>query len=108
MHYIISLQKLDEATSLLGPTCDTFIQTLDDCMKIIQSSLPFEGSHPHVTDAALPTSPLKKVPSRKVKFSLKIIRHRHLSRLFFIFIDMPSQGFWGTRAFISKEQGNKD
>ena len=77
VHYIISLQKLDEATSLLGPTCDTFIQTLDDCMKIIQSSLPFEGSHPHVTDAALPTSPLKKVPSRKVKFSLKIIRHSH-------------------------------
>ena len=77
MHYIISLQKLDEATSLLGPTCDTFIQTLDDCMKIIQSSLPFEGSHPHVTDAALPTSPLKKVPSRKVKFTLKIIRHRY-------------------------------
>lgn len=58
------LEKLTEATSLLGPTCDTFIQTLDDCMKLIQSSLPFEGSHPHVTDAALPTSPLK-VPSKK-------------------------------------------
>lgn len=58
------VEKLTEATDLLGPTCDTFIQTLDDCMKIIQSSLPFEGSHPHVTDAALPPSPLK-VPSKK-------------------------------------------
>ena len=65
------LQKLTEATSLLGPTCDTFIETLDECMKIIQSSLPFEGAHPHVTDAALPPSPLK-VPSRKVNSLLKL------------------------------------
>ncbi|XP_037069215.1 pleckstrin homology domain-containing family A member 3-like, partial [Pollicipes pollicipes] len=29
------LQQLEEATSLLGPTCDTFIRTLDECMVLI-------------------------------------------------------------------------
>ena len=58
------IQKLDEATSLLSATCDTFIKTLDECMVLSNaaaasaSALP-EVSHPRITDSALPPSPTK-------------------------------------------------
>lgn len=48
------VQKLDEATSLLGATCDTFIRTLEDCMKISNANFTYELPHQHVTDTALP------------------------------------------------------
>ncbi|KAL5005665.1 hypothetical protein ScPMuIL_016823 [Solemya velum] len=52
-------EKLDEATSLLGATCDTFILTLEDCMKTANATIAYESPHQHVTDAALPSGPAK-------------------------------------------------
>lgn len=48
------VQKLDEATSLLGATCDTFIRTLEDCMKLSNANFTYELPHQHATDIALP------------------------------------------------------
>ncbi|XP_053385602.1 pleckstrin homology domain-containing family A member 8-like [Mercenaria mercenaria] len=61
------IEKLDQATSLISPTCDTFIRTMEECMQLIQSSLPYEGTrspNTPITDAALPPSPLK-LPNKK-------------------------------------------
>jgi len=33
------VQLLNESTSLLSATCDTFIQTLDDCVKMAHSKV---------------------------------------------------------------------
>ncbi|XP_060603285.1 pleckstrin homology domain-containing family A member 8-like isoform X2 [Ruditapes philippinarum] len=69
----IDEEKLDQAASLLSPTCDTFIRTMEECMQLIQASLPYEGSrspNTPITDAALPPSPLK-LPNKK---------NRHLHR----------------------------
>ncbi|OWF42560.1 pleckstrin homology domain-containing family A member 8-like [Mizuhopecten yessoensis] len=56
------VKKLDEATSLLGATCDTFIQTLDDCMKIANASIAYETSPKPVRDVqlVLPQKTVKK------------------------------------------------
>jgi len=50
------LEKLDESTALLSATCDTFIKTLEDCMKLANASFTYELPHTHVTDTALPTA----------------------------------------------------
>ncbi|XP_017775277.1 PREDICTED: pleckstrin homology domain-containing family A member 3-like isoform X2 [Nicrophorus vespilloides] len=34
--------KMDEATRLLGATCNTFINTLEECMKLANSSIMYE------------------------------------------------------------------
>jgi len=39
-----NIQKLDECTSLLSATCDTFISTLDDVLKISNASSPYTPS----------------------------------------------------------------
>lgn len=49
----VDLTKLNEATSLLTVTCDTFITTLDDCMKLADANFLFELSH-HPTDVPVP------------------------------------------------------
>ncbi|XP_041374810.1 pleckstrin homology domain-containing family A member 8-like [Gigantopelta aegis] len=49
------VKSLDEATSLLSATCDTFIQTLEDCMKIVQTVNVYEAHH--VIDSPIPPSP---------------------------------------------------
>lgn len=56
------VRKLDEATSLLGATCDTFIQTLEDCMKIANASIAYETSPKPVRDIqlVLPQKPQRK------------------------------------------------
>ena len=36
--YLLYSQKLNEATSLLSATCDTFILTLDGVMKLVQDT----------------------------------------------------------------------
>ncbi|KAF0290502.1 Pleckstrin y domain-containing family A member 3 [Amphibalanus amphitrite] len=47
------LQELEEATSLLGPTCDTFIRTLDECMALVARASA--GSPPpHAPDRSVP------------------------------------------------------
>ncbi|KAL4217070.1 Pleckstrin y domain-containing A member 8 [Mactra antiquata] len=72
----IDIQKLDEVTSLLSPTCDTFIQTLEECMYLVQSTttaMMYEVNRSPtlpITDATIPSSPLK----------LSLKKSRQLSR----------------------------
>lgn len=48
------LQKITDASSLLTATCDTFIRTLEDIMKLmsnatsITNSVPYEMPVPHI------------------------------------------------------------
>uniref|UniRef100_A0A2C9JUP5 Pleckstrin homology domain-containing family A member 8 n=1 Tax=Biomphalaria glabrata TaxID=6526 RepID=A0A2C9JUP5_BIOGL len=55
----LDFQKLQECASLIGATCDTFICTLEECMKIVSSTPMFESPHQHVRDAAIPSSPTR-------------------------------------------------
>lgn len=59
------IEKLDSVTSLISPTCDTFIRTLEECMELVRTAVPFEGNRSPITQT-MPTSPLK-LPSRKNK-----------------------------------------
>ena len=52
-------QKISDSASLIGATCDTFINTLEDCMKLIANTPMFESHHQHVRDAAIPSSPTR-------------------------------------------------
>ncbi|XP_018575203.1 pleckstrin homology domain-containing family A member 3-like [Anoplophora glabripennis] len=36
------IEKMDEATRLLGATCDTFIKTLEECMKLSNANIMYE------------------------------------------------------------------
>ena len=49
----VFLQKLDESTTLLSATCDSFIRTLEECMKLSNTSqtpqLPSDTSIPPIT-----------------------------------------------------------
>ncbi|XP_076330687.1 pleckstrin homology domain-containing family A member 3-like isoform X3 [Tachypleus tridentatus] len=49
------VEKMKEAAELLSATCDTFIKTLEDCMKISNASFTYELPHQHVKDSALPS-----------------------------------------------------
>lgn len=41
---------MDEATKLLSATCDTFIKTLEECMKLSSASVAYEtAQHNDVT-----------------------------------------------------------
>lgn len=47
------LEQMEEATSLLGATCDTFIRTLDECMALVARASA--GSPlPQLTDLGMP------------------------------------------------------
>nr|CAD7411841.1 unnamed protein product [Timema poppensis] len=59
-------KKLDEATSLLGATCDTFIRTLEDCMKICNSNLAYEHPLQHTTELALPTIAANQTKAKEI------------------------------------------
>lgn len=58
-----SIQKLNEATSLLSATCDTFIKTLDDCMQLSSAQMSVNSSL--LLDMSMSASPSKKSPSTK-------------------------------------------
>lgn len=53
------ITKMNEATSLLTATCDTFIKTLEDCMKISNANFMYDmpNSHNNVTLPLSPTNP---------------------------------------------------
>lgn len=57
----IDLKKLNDASSLLSVTCDTFIKTLDDCMKLSDANFLYELPHQHITDVPLACSHNHKV-----------------------------------------------
>lgn len=48
------LTKVSEAAELLRATCDTFINTLEDCMRIADANFTYELPHQEVRDSALP------------------------------------------------------
>ncbi|GAB1610549.1 pleckstrin homology domain-containing family A member 8-like [Argonauta hians] len=50
------IQKLNDATSLLSATCDTFIQTLEDCMRIANATIAYEVPHRYVINSSIPIS----------------------------------------------------
>ncbi|VDI78879.1 pleckstrin homology domain containing family A member 8, partial [Mytilus galloprovincialis] len=71
------IQKLEEASSLLGPTCDTFIQTLEECMALAKAGVGMESgilNSPIHSAKSLPTLPLH-IPKKKIKPGL----HRTVS-----------------------------
>lgn len=43
---------MDEATKMLGATCDTFIKTLEECMKLTSANVIFDP--PISSDTILP------------------------------------------------------
>lgn len=54
---------MDEATKLLTATCDTFIKTLEECMKLSNATVIYE-QHNNVTVPPAPLNvnpPVKKV-----------------------------------------------
>lgn len=64
-----NIDKLNEATSLLTVTCDTFIKALDDCMKLSDANFLYELPHQHVTDVALPQG-----YSHKIKPTIPVMK----------------------------------
>ncbi|PIK59394.1 putative pleckstrin-likey domain-containing family A member 8 [Apostichopus japonicus] len=61
-------KKLNQSTSLLSQTCGTFIDTLENCMQLANSSLNQHNSQNSVTDAAILSS---ATPERKRTSSLR-------------------------------------
>ncbi|GJQ69662.1 hypothetical protein Trydic_g18418 [Trypoxylus dichotomus] len=57
------VEKIDEATALLTATCDTFIKTLEDCMKLSNANILYELSPNN--DVTLPPFNLNP-PNRKI------------------------------------------
>ncbi|XP_071822687.1 pleckstrin homology domain-containing family A member 8-like isoform X1 [Apostichopus japonicus] len=62
------VEKLNQSTSLLSQTCGTFIDTLENCMQLANSSLNQHNSQNSVTDAAILSS---VTPERKRTSSLR-------------------------------------
>lgn len=62
--------KMNEATSLLTATCDTFIKTLEECMKMSNANFMYELPNPH-NSVTLPLTPTNPNPSvRKISKSI--------------------------------------
>lgn len=60
------LQKMDEATKLLTATCDTFINTLEECMKLSNASIIYE----QLNNVTLPPPPVN-INSTVKKINIK-------------------------------------
>ncbi|KAJ3643221.1 hypothetical protein Zmor_025945 [Zophobas morio] len=61
------VEKMDDATRLLGATCDTFIKTLEECMKLSNASIVYEITPKN--DVILPPTAVN--PSSKKKHLLR-------------------------------------
>lgn len=57
VHTIKNAPDAQSANDLLSATCDTFIATLEDCMRLADANFTYELPHQQVRDSALP-SPL--------------------------------------------------
>lgn len=66
------IQTLDEATNLLGATCDTFIKTLEECIHIVNTSLNDMPTVP--VHSSLPPLPHNQSKSRGSKNASHIVR----------------------------------
>lgn len=82
---------MDEATKLLSATCDTFIKTLEECMKISSANIIYELPQ-HNNDVTVPPTPTsitslaKKVTSAILCYyisndSFLLQNNRNLGRL---------------------------
>ncbi|XP_018324499.1 pleckstrin homology domain-containing family A member 3-like [Agrilus planipennis] len=65
------IERIDEATSLLTATCDTFIKTLEECMKLSNANLVYDISSCTMVNlppvnSNLPYKKILKPPSRTV------------------------------------------
>lgn len=47
------IEKLDESTHLLTATCDTFISTLEECLRLAKAEFTYQLPHAHPIDKAL-------------------------------------------------------
>ncbi|CAN8003094.1 unnamed protein product [Ixodes hexagonus] len=54
VHGVKNGQDAQAAADLLGATCDAFIATLEDCMRLADASFAYELPHQQVRDSALP------------------------------------------------------
>lgn len=48
------VDRMSQAADLLRATCDTFIATLEDCMRLADANFTYELPHQEVRDSALP------------------------------------------------------
>ncbi|CAH1789783.1 unnamed protein product [Owenia fusiformis] len=72
------IEKLDEASSLMKATCDHFVATLDDCMRLASNHVCYTSTPTHVTDSALaPSSPTRSSASKK-PFTRSSSTERHI------------------------------
>ncbi|XP_033629528.1 pleckstrin homology domain-containing family A member 3-like [Asterias rubens] len=62
------IEKLNESTSLLSETCDTFIYTLQDCMKLVNSSYKVPFGNSTLTETVVPPS-LQQQPKKSASRS---------------------------------------
>ncbi|CAN8008158.1 unnamed protein product [Ixodes pacificus] len=66
VHTIKNAPDAQAANDLLSATCDTFIATLEDCMRLADANFTFELPHQQVRDSALPhESPPRAAPERR-------------------------------------------
>lgn len=53
-HEVFVLQKMNDSTHLLSATCDTFISTLEDCLRLAKADSNYHQlPHSYPTDKAL-------------------------------------------------------
>ncbi|KAL3267709.1 hypothetical protein HHI36_006840 [Cryptolaemus montrouzieri] len=57
------LQKMDEATKMLGATCDTFIKALEECMRLTSANVIFDP--PISSDIILPPNNINSTAKKK-------------------------------------------
>lgn len=68
---------MDEATKLLSATCDTFIKTLEECMKLSSANIIYELPQ-HNNDVTLPPAPIN------VNSITKKVMNHYFKKYYFI------------------------
>ncbi|XP_034251629.1 pleckstrin homology domain-containing family A member 3-like isoform X1 [Thrips palmi] len=71
------IRTLDEATNLLGATCDTFIKTLEECIHIVNTSL---NDVPVPVHSSIPPLPHNQSKSRGNKNASNIVRSTSIDK----------------------------
>ncbi|XP_077997468.1 pleckstrin homology domain-containing family A member 8-like isoform X2 [Glandiceps talaboti] len=61
------MEQINDATSLLSATCDTFLRTLQDCMKIADDTFTSHMSHGNISEGVLPPSLASPIEKRTPK-----------------------------------------
>ena len=77
--FFFSLKKLDESSSMLSVTCDAFIHTLDECVKLATG----ESSQSLTLLSPLPTTAMDGTSTTIENLFLKLIQLTLLNYLFY-------------------------